>query len=61
MGLVDDEQTEAPKEWVEDFFDEAGACEPFGADEHDIDSACCEITLERRPVIDVGGVEGDRP
>ena len=61
MGLVDDEQTEGSEEWVEDFFDEAGAREPFGADEHDIDSACSELTLERRPVIDVGGVEGDGP
>ncbi len=58
MRLVDHEQARGLGQLGEHLLAEGGVVEPLGADQQHVDLAGCDPCLDRRPVLDVGGVDG---
>ncbi len=60
VRLVDHEQAGGGREPRQHLVAEAGVVEPLGADQQHVDLAGQDRLLDRLPVLDVGGVDGDR-
>ena len=60
VGLVDDEQPAGRGQPRQHLVAEAGVVEPLGADQEHVDLAGGDRVLDRLPLLDVGGVDGDR-
>ena len=60
VRLVDDEQPAAGREPGQHLVAEAGVVEPLGADQQHVDLAGVDRVVDRLPLLDVRGVDGDR-
>ena len=60
VGLVDHQQPAGRREPWQHLVAEAGVVEPLGAHQQDVDLAGGDGVLDRLPLLDVGGVDGDR-
>ena len=60
VGLVDDQQAAGRGQPGQHLVAEAGVVEPLGAHQQDVDLTGTDLVLDRLPLLDVGGVDGDR-
>ena len=60
VGLVDDQQAAGGGQPRQHLVAEAGVVEPLGAHQQHVDLTGADLLLDRLPLLDVGGVDGDR-
>ena len=60
VGLVDDQQPAGGRELRQHLVAEPRVVEPLGGDQQHVDLAGADLVVDRLPLLDVGGVDGDR-